>query len=131
MAKQAMWVLQIPTHDNLNNHLGDLATAAHHHLWKTIGQQGTRIVRGVHGNWEGNPQESFDDLQVIGEDRPEMDSHIKQLAKHLNEAGNQWGMFVIKHGPNGIDSYVIDNPKYVEGAPAPVVNSPGVMPSFQ
>lgn len=131
MAKQAMWIIQIPTHDNLGNHLGDLATAAHHHLWQTIGQQGTRIRRGVHGNWENDPQETFDDLEIIGEDTPEMDSHIKQLAKHLNEAGNQWGMFVIKQGGGNIQSYVIDNPKYQEGAPAPVVKSPGAMPVFQ
>lgn len=128
---QAKWTVQIPTHDNLGNHLGDLATAAHHHLWQQTGHKGSRIRRGVHGNWEDDPQESFDDLEVFAEDTPHMDSHIKQLAKHLNEAANQWGMFVIKEGGGHVNSFVIDNPKYAEGAPAPVVANPdaGLVPT--
>lgn len=129
MAKQALYKIQIPTHDNLKNPLGDLATAAHHHLWKTTGNQASRIVRGVQGNWEGDPQEGFDDLEVYAEDTPHMDSHVKQLAKHLNEAANQWGMFVVKHGGNGVDSWVIDNPKYQEGVPAPAAVSTGNAPA--
>lgn len=128
MAKQALYTIQIPTHDNLGNHLGDLATAAHHWLWQKTGQQGSRIRRNTHGNWQDDPQETFDDLEVIGEDSPHMDSHIKQLAKHLNEAGNQWGMFVMKQGGGNVTSWVVDNPHYQEGAPAPVAQFAGTTP---
>lgn len=119
MANQAKYTLQIPTTDNLGNQLPDLATAGHHWLWQQTGVQGSRILPGVKGNWEADPQELFDDLQIFAEDTPKMDSFIKQLAKHLNEAGNQWGMFVMKEGGGHVQSWVIDNPKYVEGAPAP------------
>lgn len=129
MAKQALYTIQIPTSDNLGNPLGDLATAGHHWLWQQTGQQGSRIRRGIHGNWEGE-QEVYDDLEVMAEDTPEMDSHIKQLAKHLNEAANQWGMFVMKQGAQGPQSWVIDNPSYQEGAPAPVAKAPDVSPTF-
>lgn len=125
---QAKWTLQIPTHDNLGNHLGDLATAAHHHLWTQAGQNASRIRRGVQGNWEGDPQENFDDFEVYGEDTPHLDSHIKQLAQHLSVAANQWGMHLMKEGGGNVSSMVINNPHYVEGAPAPVVANPTTFP---
>lgn len=130
MAKQALYTVQIPTHDNLGNPLGDLATAGHHWLWQNVKQSGSRIKRGVHGNWENDPQESFDDLEVIAEDTPEMDSHIKQLAAHMGEAANQWGIFVMKVGGGNVNSWVVPNPKYQEGATAPVAMSPGGRPTF-
>lgn len=129
MASQALYTIQIPTTDNLGNQLHDLATVGHHWLWQNAGIQGSRIRRGVHGNWEGNPQETFDDLEIVAEDKPEMDSYVKQLAAHLNEAANQWGMFVIKQGGGNVQSWVISNKKYKEGAPAPAAQQkdPGSM----
>lgn len=118
MANQAQYTLQIPTHDNLGNPLPDLAAAGHHWLWQQAGLQGSRITRGITGIWEGQ-EEIYDDLEVIAEDTPKIDSFIKQLAKHLCEAANQWGIFVKKHGGGNVQSWVINNPKYVEGQPAP------------
>lgn len=130
MAQQAKYVLMIPHKDNLGNDLGDLATAAHYWLFKMTGNEGSYIEGPKRGNWRDDPQETFDHLITYAEDSPEMDSHIKQLAVHIAEAANQWGMFVAKEGgKSGIQSWVIPNPKYQEGQPAPVAQNPGTLPA--
>jgi hypothetical protein len=48
-----------------------------------------------------------------------MDSHIKQLAHHVGESANQWGVFVMKEGgKSGIQSWIINNRAYREGEPS-------------
>lgn len=122
MASQAKYTIHIPQHDNLGNQLGDIATAAHH--WLRYGpvpkHDGSYIHRDIEGNWRDYPQERFDHLITVADDHPEMDSHIKQLAAHIGDAANQWTVMVLKEGKNGIQKWMIDNPKYREGEPAPL-----------
>jgi hypothetical protein len=116
----------VPQKDNLGNPLGDLATAAHHWLFYGPGPrvQGSYIHRNLEGNWRDDPQEKFDHLITVAEDTPEMDSHVKQLAHHIGESANQWGVFVMKEGKKGgIQSWVIDNRSYQEGQPSELAQS--------
>lgn len=118
---QAKYVIHVPTHDNLGNELVDLATAAHHWLFAGPGPkiEGSFIEGPVRGNWRDDPQETFNNLVTYAEESPEMDSAMKQLAVHVAQASNNWGMFVVREGKDGPQSWVVDNPEYVEGQPAP------------
>jgi hypothetical protein len=130
MMAQARYTVMIPQKDNLGNNLGDVASAAHH--WLRYGpapsHQGSFIHRNIQGNWRDDEPELFDHLVTVAEDHPEMDSHIKQLAAHVGDATNQWGVFVMKEGKSGIQSWVIDNPNYAHGEPAELARS--VIASF-
>lgn len=113
---EAKYVIMIPTTDNQGNKLVDLATAAHHWLfYGPLKVQGSYIDPGKKGNWRDNPQEIMDHLVTFAEDAPEMDSHIKQLAVHVAQVANQWGIFVTKESKQGPQSWVIDNPGFVDG----------------
>jgi hypothetical protein len=120
--QQAKFTIMIPQRDNLGNHLGDVATAAHHWLFYGNGPKvhGSFIHRNLDGNWRDDPQEKFDHLVTIADDHPELDSHMKQLASHVADAANQWGVSVIKEGKNGPQLWIVDNPGYQEGRPAPI-----------
>lgn len=121
MAAQAKYTVMIPQKDNLGNDLGDVASAAHHWLFyapKGPKVEASFIHRNIDGNWRDDPQETFDHLVTFAEDHPEMDSHVKQLAAHVGQATNQWGVFVMKEGKNGPQSWVIPNNDYAHGAPA-------------
>jgi hypothetical protein len=121
---QAKYIMMVPTHDNLGNHLGDLAYAGHQHLHKNAGISGSYVERGKTGFWEKDAPEEFDHLITYAPDSPEMDSHWKQLANHMAEAANQWGIFCVKEGEGGPQSWVVSNPHYQEGQPAPIVAAP-------
>jgi hypothetical protein len=127
MANQAKYTVMIPTHDNLGQQLGDIPTAAHHWLFyhPKVKVQGSYIQGPMKGNWRDDPQETFHHLVTYADDTPEMDSTIKQLAHHVADVANQWGVFVAKEGgKQGIQSWVIDNPNYRhgEGADAAVLD---------
>lgn len=115
---QAKYTVMIPRRDNLGNDLGDLATAAHHWLWQVAGTEGSYIEGPKRGNWRDDPQEEFDHLITYAADTPEIDSHIKQLAVHIAEAANQWGVFVTKESKDGPRSWTMSNPNYQEGQPS-------------
>lgn len=123
--QEAKYTVMIPLRDNLGNQLPNLSTAAHHLLWKNTGVQGSYITGPHKGNWENSPQEEFEHLVTVAPDTPENDSHIKNLAHTIAEAANQWGVFVMKEGKGGIQSWVIDNPGYTEGHPAPLAQANG------
>lgn len=114
---QAKYTVMVPLKDNLGQQLKDLATAGHHWLFLGPGPkvEGTYIEGPKKGNWRDNPQEEFNHLVTVAEDTPEMDSTVKQLAAHIADVANQWGIFVMKEGKNGIQSWTIPNNKYVEG----------------
>ncbi len=116
----------VPKKDNLKNPLNDIASAAHHVLFYGPAKiEGSYIDPNKKGNWRDDPQEEFDHLATYAEDTPENDSHIKQLAAHVGEVANQWGVFVIKEGKSGPQSWVIDNNNFEEGKPAdPVALAP-------
>lgn len=118
---QAKYTLMIPKKDNLGNPLGDIATAAHH--WLRYGpapkHEGSHILRDITGNWRDDDPEQFDHLITVANDTPEMDSHIKQLAVHVADSANQWGLFVMKEGgKQGVQAWTISNPNYREGQPS-------------
>lgn len=121
MASEAKYTVMIPQKDNLGNHLGDVATAAHHWLHYGPGPKinGTFIHRGLEGNWRDDPQEKFDHLVTVAEDHPHTDSTMKDLAAHIGESANQWGVFVMKEGgKSGTQSWVVPNHNYQDGQPA-------------
>lgn len=116
--QQAKYSILIPRVDNQGNRLRDIAAAAHHFLfYGPLKTQGSYIERGKIGNWRDLDPEPHDMLITVAEDSPEMDSSIKQLALEVAQVANQWGIFVMKEG-NGITSWEVGNPQYVEGAPA-------------
>lgn len=118
-AQTAKYTVQIPTHDNLGNPLGNISTAAHEWLWRATGVQGTQIHGPIRGNWRDHGEETYELLTSYAPDTPEMDSHVKQLAQEIARGANQWGVFVTKEGgKSGVQSWVIENPHYVEGQPA-------------
>lgn len=121
MPAQAKFTIMCPQKDNIGNHLGDIATAAHHWLHYGPGPKvdGSFIHRSIEGNWRDDPQEKMDHLITVSDDHPEMDSHIKQLAHHIAQAANQWAVCVLKEGgKSGFQKWLIDNPQYKEGEPA-------------
>ncbi len=107
----AKYVVQIPTHDNEGNMLVDLAQTAHESLFRHApGQsniQASRVRYGIGGHWRGDPQEMFNDLEVYAEDTPETDSTMKQLAVHVAEVANQWGVMVFKEGGGAPKSWMM------------------------
>lgn len=114
--------MMIPKKDNLGNNLGDLAHAAHYHLHNNVGIDGSYVESGKRGFWQNDDPEEFDHLVTYAPDSPEMDGHWKQLAHHIAQAANQWGIFAVKEGANGPQSWVINNAHYQEGQPAPVAS---------
>jgi hypothetical protein len=124
---QAKYTILIPQKDNLGNPLGDVATAAHHWMFYGPGPkvEGSFIHRGLEGNWRDDPQEKMDHLVTVANDTPEMDSTAKQLALHVAEACNQWGVFVMKEGgKQGVQSWTISNPNYRPEEPSELAQKP-------
>jgi hypothetical protein len=116
MAGKAKYTIMIPTTDNLGQPLVDIATAAHRVMfYGPLQIQGSYVDPGKHGNWRDSDPEPHDLLVTIAEDTPEMDSHVKQIALEVGEFANQWGIFVVKEGKDGITDWVVDNPRYQDG----------------
>lgn len=113
----AKYIVQIPTHDNEGNRLVDLAQVAHESLFRYAPNQnsiqGSRVRYGIGGHWRDDPQEMFNDLEVYAEDTPELDSIVKQLAVHVAEVANQWGVMVFKEGDGAPKAWQMTAP----GAP--------------
>lgn len=86
----------------------NVALAAHHYL-----TSGT--VRGVHSATvqHGTP---YDSLTVVGEETPELDSHIKQTGTFIGEVANAPVINVIKQGKN-IAHWAMRNPYYQNNTP--------------
>lgn len=118
----AKYTIQIPTTDNEGNQLADLASAAHESLFRYGPQsnqvQGTKIYRGVAGNWRSDAQEIFDELITYAEDTPEMDSTMKELATHVAEIANQWGVMVFKEGEDAPKMWMMQHPNATGEGPA-------------
>ena len=119
MANEAKYEVLIPKADNLGNPLIDLAPHAMHYLSKSIITTSIHVDTGRRVFWEGR-EEPFDALVVTAEDKPQIDSTIKQLAAYVGEVANQDLVLVSKHGTNGIDTWPIKNASYQEGQPAEV-----------
>lgn len=117
----AKYIIQIPTTDNVGNKLKDLAVAAHESLYRyspVQGIQGSRIRRGIQGQWADDAPEVYDDLEVYADDSPEVDSTMKQLAVHVAELANQWGVMVFKEGEGAPKAWQMESPNADGQGPA-------------
>lgn len=121
MPQLAEYTIQIPQSDNEGNPLVDLATPAQESLWRYAPKariEGARVTRNVEGFWHGEADPGlFDDLVVIGEDSPELDSTIKQLGVHICELANQWGIFIIKKGGGNVVTWTVTSPNVTGEGP--------------
>lgn len=117
MAK-AHYTIHIP------NHARQIGIAAHHYL--TNGP-----IRGVGAATLqfGHPHDS---LVVVGDESPELDSHMKQTGTFIGDVANAPYIDVIKHGKN-IAHWQMLNPHYQQQAvaqPAAFASPPeGPLPS--
>lgn len=86
-----------------------ISLAAHHHL--TSGP-----IRGINAATVqyGHPHDS---LNVIGEETPELDSHMKQMGAFIGELANEPFINVMKQGKQ-LAHWPIHNPNY---QPQPVM----------
>lgn len=114
MATLAKYTVQIPTHDNEGNKLKDIASITHEslsrHAPQSVRISGSRIRRGIQGNWRDDKPEMFDDLEVYAEDSPEVDSLMKQTGVHVAEITNQWGIMVFKEGKGAPQAWMMTHP---------------------
>jgi hypothetical protein len=121
----AEYHIHIPTHDNLGNELRDevsgraLHDITHEHLYRNAGFEGSTITGPHIGNWRDYPSEGMMRLETMQEDTPENDSHVKQTAQHIAELANQEAIYAIKRGQAGPEPWMIWNPNYQPGVPAP------------
>lgn len=128
MPKQARFTIGIPINDNLGNPLEDLSTKVHHILHDQGVLKGSYITGPHKSNWAKDPQEMIEHFITVADDTPENDTHIKNVAKYVGEAANQWGTFCMKEGHKGIQSWVINNPKHEPKLPAPASRAPTTYP---
>jgi hypothetical protein len=61
-------------------------------------------------HWPGGQPEPHDHLVMHANDLPEMDSHVKQLAREIGRQGGLEAVFAVKEGAKGPMSWVVDNP---------------------
>lgn len=116
---QAKYSIMVPKVDNLGNPLVNLAEYAHHHLfYGPLKIEGSYVDPNKLGQWRDSDPEPHDILVTVAEDNPEMDSQIKHLAVQIADVANQWGLFIMKEGKNGIQSWTVSNPSYRDGQPA-------------
>lgn len=118
MGSKAQYRVSIPAVDNLGQQISpNFPVAAHHWLYHAHPRlfEGSWIEGPHKGMWHNEQPEDMYHLVTTTMDTPETDGYVKQLAKHVAEAANQWGVYAQKNGDNGIESWLIDNPKYIEG----------------
>lgn len=116
----ARYVISIPEKDNLGNQLADIPHAAHQFLFHNHRIEGSYVERGKRGFWRDDPEEPMSHLISVAEDTPYHDSAFKQLAQHVAQLANQWGVFVMKEGKNGPEPWMITNKNYRPGEPADI-----------
>lgn len=103
------------------NHARQVALAAHHYL--TNGP-----IRGI-GTATLSYGHPHDSLHVIGEESPELDSHMKQTGTFIGDVANVPYIDVVKHGKN-IAHWQMFNPHYQPqqmAAPQALAGSPEAM----
>lgn len=115
----AKYRIAIPKVDNFGNPLRNIAGAAHTYLfYGPLHIERSWTEKGIQGNWRDDPDETYDHLIAVAQESPQMDSSMKQLAVHIGEACNQWGIFVLKEGKNGPTPWTVRNPNYRPNEPA-------------
>jgi hypothetical protein len=66
---------------------------------------------GKLAHWPGGGPELHDLLVMHAPDSPEMDSHVKALARDVGQQGGLNAVYAVKEGNKGPVSWVVDNPK--------------------
>ncbi len=90
-----------------------LADFAHQRLMESgLPYEHAYLDRDKWAHWPGSPPELHDHLVMHGQDSPEMDSHVKQLARQIGQRGNVQAVFAVKDHSKGPTSWVVDNPDY-------------------
>lgn len=98
-----------------------VSVAAHHYL--SYGPLATGAATVHHGT-------PFDTLDVVAEDMPEIDSHIKQLGVFVGEVANVQSIHVTKQTGKALHEWDLANPFYQP--PVAMPQSMGVpQPSLQ
>lgn len=119
MAAEAKYSLLIPKVDNMGNPLTEeIASAAHTYLFYQGLSEGSTITPNQRGMWRDEDPEPHETLTAIMEDNPKHDSIVKQLAVHIAEVANQWGLFVYKEGKDGVQSWIMNNASFRPDQPA-------------
>jgi len=106
MANSAKYVLMIPQ----VAHAPDLAHQAHQAL--VNGSQPLHhayLDPGKWAHWPGEDPQLHDLVVAYADDTPEMDSHVKQLAKSVGARGNLKAIFALKEGNGRVTPWTVHN----------------------
>jgi hypothetical protein len=93
-----------------------VAVAAHHYL--SYGPLATSVTTVHHGT-------PFDTLDVVAEDMPEIDSHIKQLGVFIGEVANAQSIHVTKQTGKALHDWDLANPFYTPPTASPMMQPQG------
>lgn len=111
-AKQAQYRVNVPTIDTFGQPLHEGLAHAGHQWLRSQGrlfQDGW--VEGPHHGLGGDVKH----IVAIGEDSPESDSYVKQLAAHIGQSANHLAISASKTGPDGVETWIVPNRHFVEG----------------
>jgi hypothetical protein len=67
------------------------------------------IDPGKMAHWPGGQPHPHDLVVTHADDNPEMDSHVKAIAREVAQAGGMPTVFVVKEGQKGPMSWAVDN----------------------
>ena len=116
----AQYEILIPKADTLGYPVRDLAPHAMNYLTSAI-EVITSHVEPERRVWWLGKEEPFDALVFTAEDKPQTDSHAKQIAAYVGEAANQDVILVTKTGKGGIQTWPVKNAQHVPGQPSSVL----------
>lgn len=107
----ALYTINIPTHDPLGHQLVNLADHPDVDFSRL-----KRMVHDVHteGPHEGYP---YRQLKILAVDHPQVDAHVKSTASNIGSLSGHQAITIHKQGPNGIEPWSISNRLY-NGGPA-------------
>lgn len=114
---KAKYTLFVPTHTGLSDF-------AHQRVMESgVPIEHSYLDRGKWAHWPGGGPESHDLLVMHALDTPEMDSHVKQLAREVGRHGQLPAVYAVKEGQKGPMSWTVDNPE-LRRAPASPAGAP-------
>ncbi len=65
-------------------------------------------------HWPGGQPEIHDLVHLHADETPEMDSHVKQLARQIAQAGQLPTIFATRSGSKGHTHWTVDNPDLLQ-----------------
>src|SRR5262245_15883679 len=109
MASAARYTVLIPRVP----HAPDLAQLAHQEI--VNGKQSLHhayLDPGKWAHWPGEEPQLHDLVDAYAADTPEMDSHVKRLAKSVGQRGNLRAVFALKEGNGRVTPWTVHNNDY-------------------